>query len=1188
MAAPARRWPLALLALLVLTGLAALVAYLVKWRDRKPAVDAAAVLAAHSRGIGLMEQFKPQEAAQAFEEVVRLDPDWTVGRVNLGIALLNTAKDPANPNLDRAIALFDEVLKREPDNRHALYCLGVIAMYRSELEKAHSYFAAVNRLDPSDAFTWYQLAQTTPDGTDSQTARDALAKALSLDPYLNSARYKLAFHPLTPNDERAQLIEAYKALKDSGWEPETRDYRYTEMGPYYEVIGKPDAALGGQPVGPVPLFTADDGFQVSLAAGARWASAKDFGSDPLGEMRRAVRQRFGGAVVLLDYDGDGRIDLFLPAAVTENGRVRDLLLRNEGGGKFTDATAAAGLAGDRPSLGASAADYDNDGRTDLLISTATGPKLFRNAGAGRFEDVTAGAKLDSVTDVCLSATWVDLDQDGDLDLVLARYAATPADALERLRGRAAAARGGVAVFLNAGVAPATPKDKPLAGLSTAFRRADDPPALLPAGAVVQVLCGDLDHDQDMDLLVLADGATAAPILNDRLLRFSTGPAVAPEASAWNGAVALDVRNQGRSDLLLLRNGQPPLLLHPPGAVASGQGWTAGATNSPPLRQAHAVDVDLDGWTDVAGLSEDGRPVLLHNDGSGRLVAEPDAFGPAGSQPTDLLAVAVADLDRSCRNDLLVWSEAQGLRRWRSSDNGHKAVYLLLNGRVSSADSRRTNTDGIGTRVTAQAGPVVAAAEVATRTAGLGQSQIPLQLGIGSADRAAVVRLRWPDGVPQAELDIPACQVSTITETYRKDISCPVLFTWDGQKYAYVTDCLGAGSMGELAADGKTRPPRPDESVLIEPGRLVPRDGLFDLKLAEPMDEILYLDGLQLVAVDHPADWLVVPDERFVLTGPPPSQELVAFRERVSPVRATDHRGRDVTERLRHRDGRYVDDFELRSWLGFAEEHWVELDFGDAWSRLARQGGRLFLVLSGGTDYAYPESLFAAEQAGVAAVLPMLERLGPDGRWEPWGDLGFPAGLPRTMTREITGLPPGRIRLRTNQRVYWDQALLARLEEVIGATPGGQARIRELHLKDATLAAAGFQREVRRPGSPFVEYDDGRRERVEVTRWQGRLTGFGRVTELLRQADDRFVVCGPGEEVTARFDARGLPATPDGWARSFVLRLSGYCKDSAPFTATAGRVGPLPFRAMPNYPYPAGLPHPAPDQSRWHTRPADSR
>jgi len=74
-----------------------------------------------------------------------------------------------------------------------------------------------------------------------------------------------------------------------------------------------------------------------------------------------------------------------------------------------------------------------------------------------------------------------------------------------------------------------------------------------------------------------------------------------------------------------------------------------------------------------------------------------------------------------------------------------------------------------------------------------------------------------------------------------------------------------------------------------------------------------------------------------------------------------------------------------------------------------------------------------------------------------------------------------------------------------------------------------------------------------------------VTELLRDRDDRFVIFGPGDEVTVRFDARTLPALPAGWKRSFVLRTWGYCKDCSPFTTTGDTIEPLPFQAMRNYP-----------------------
>src|SRR5262249_38839745 len=139
------------------------------------------------------------------------------------------------------------------------------------------------------------------------------------------------------------------------------------------------------------------------------------------------------------------------------------------------------------------------------------------------------------------------------------------------------------------------------------------------------------------------------------------------------------------------------------------------------------------------------------------------------------------------------------------------------------------------------------------------------------------------------------------------------------------------------------------------------------------------------------------------------------------------RGQDVTKTLAKWDRDTVNDFAHRSWLGFAEEHWVALDFGD---RLAKFGpsDKLILCLAGWTDYPYPESIWAATQAGVPLISPTLERLDENGHWQPLiADVGFPAGLPRMMTVDVTGKLAGPgcvIRLRTNMEVYWDQIFVA--------------------------------------------------------------------------------------------------------------------------------------------------------------------
>src|SRR5262249_35075810 len=237
--------------------------------------------------------------------------------------------------------------------------------------------------------------------------------------------------------------------------------------------------------------------------------------------------------------------------------------------------------------------------------------------------------------------------------------------------------------------------------------------------------------------------------------------------------------------------------------------------------------------------------------------------------------------------VLLWSEKGGLELRRNLGNGHRGVQLELSGRRDKGTDLRTNADGIGAWAMVPAIPAWSGIENTTLSAGLGQPRLPLLFGVGKATKADAVRVRWPDGIPQAELDIPTCEIVRITELNRKGTSCPVLLAWDGERFRFVTDFLGAGSMGEVGPDGSVRPPRPEESVKIEPGQLVPRDGQYLLKVAEPMDEVLYLDRLRLDVIDHPGGTHVWPDERFVTDGPQPGQELLVFRDRFFPKAARD-------------------------------------------------------------------------------------------------------------------------------------------------------------------------------------------------------------------------------------------------------------------------------------------------------------
>ncbi|MBN9522821.1 VCBS repeat-containing protein [bacterium] len=1128
-----RRWPLVVLTLFVVAGAGAFAAY---WFWPRPGDPMTAALAANTRGVGWMEHFEFAKAEAEFAESARLAPAWTPARVNLAISLFNQDQTQNPGKLDRARAIFNEILTADPRNTYAHYCLGVIDSERGALADSHKHFLAVKESDPADAHTWYRLGMTHPDGTRSDGAKACFEEALKRNPYLNAARYNLSQILFATDVPAAEKLAAENTkLREATWEAEVAT-KYSVMGKYADVIGRDPAVTPPQPIGPVPMFAGPPAFSVAFLPGHSWAAAP--GGDPR-------------PMTLFDFNRDGRPDVFLTRAVSDGKGVKNALLRNDANGTYTQVPlppTAADQGG--PAV---AGDFDNDGHPDLLL---VGPKqlfLLRSTGTGGFEDVTDVAGLGKLDGTFTAARWLDIDQDSDLDIVVAQGAA------------------GLVVFENVGEAqPGQP------ALTAKFRRLATGFPNTPASAFVTT---DIDRDGDIDLLLLADGAAPTPVLNDRLMRFHAGPPLPGVAAAkWVGGVTLDANRDERSDLFLLRAGEPPVFLLSKGET----GFTPGATNSPPLAHAVAVDLDLDGWPDVVGLDAAGKPVFLHNTGDGKLAVVPDAFGAADQLPAASHALAVADLDGDGNLDLLL-AGTDGLRVRRGLGNGNRGVFVSPTGRRDKGDDRRTNADGIGCWLAAQTGGHFTCADRLAAESGAGQSLLPTVLGLGRNERADALRVRWPDAVVQAEIGVAAAPYR-LEETNRKGTSCPVLMTWDGERYVFVTDFLGGGALGESGPDGSIRPPRPEESVKIEAHQLRPRDGQYVLKIAEPMDEVLYLDRLRLDVVEHPKGVVVYPDERFVLAPPFPSQDLLAFQERYALKAATDERGRDVLPLLRGRDLRAVNTFATRSWLGYAADHTLTLDFGAV---PAAPGRRWCLVLAGWTEYPYPESMYAATRAGVALQPPVLERLAADGKtWEPVCDLGFPAGLTRVMTRELPGFTPSEktvLRVRTNMQVYWDHVFLAPAEE-LAAT----AYVTPLEPTRASLAARGFMREVTPyPGGP-IGYDDERTEPVAVTRWTGNLTRLGDVTELLTAADDRFVLCGPGDEITVRFDATRLPAPPDGRERSFVLRTWGYCKDTSTTTVSGGRVGPLPFRAMPNYPDFGGATPPATDAARWHTRPAGGR
>jgi hypothetical protein len=318
-----------------------------------------------------------------------------------------------------------------------------------------------------------------------------------------------------------------------------------------------------------------------------------------------------------------------------------------------------------------------------------------------------------------------------------------------------------------------------------------------------------------------------------------------------------------------------------------------------------------------------------------------------------------------------------------------------------------------------------------------------------------------------------------------------------------------------------------------------------------MEEAAYLDAARLTLYDLPPGWRMVLDERMSILGPEPSGRPRFYRAEMLPARAANGQG-DVTARVTRADLKAAPVGRLdHRFIGRLEqEHRLLLEFPRP---LDAAAGEPMLVIDGWVEYPYSQTLFAAWQAGAHYRAPSLDYQGADGRWHTLLEqFGYPAGMPRRMSVPLAGLPPGvtRLRLRTNQEIYWDRIAVAYAE-----TPPELKR-RSLPLRAARVRAGGFP--LRTTGEQRLpHYDYGRRLPLWDTRHQaGFYTEFGAAQALVAELDDALAIFGPGEEIHLEFDAPGSPP-PAGWSRTLVFESNGWAKDMDLFTKDGDTLGPLP-------------------------------
>jgi tetratricopeptide (TPR) repeat protein len=945
----------------------------------------------------------------------------------------------------------------------------------------------------------------------------------------------------------SQYNEAVVQLEGMARRVPDEPVTHYNLGTLYKLTGKPEPSLrefeAAARLGP---DLAGPHFQLYNAyrqAGRAADAAREL------EAFKAIKARQEGAAVPEDLEWSWYSEVLDDIGPrTERGAAAKTPAEPPPELKLEPTELARGL--DPATAGLAVLDADGDGVPDLLAWSKQGILLFR--GGSVKVEATGPQELRDLRDI-VAVVPGDFDNDGLPDLCILN----PAPSLWRNAG------GG---------------------------RFEKVAATLPPGPFAAAVWVDFDHDYDIDLVLL--GEHSALLRNQGAAGWSDETARFPftRGKAVAGAVLDAVSDTQGRDLVVAYSDHHGVIYRD----RLGGRYEAGDLPglAPGARFLTAWDTDQDGWTDLAaalpggGAAAPGIAILGNRrNPKGSLEAQTrvDAPGP----------LAFADLENRGMSDLVTGrgiyrDPASPVRRTVSTLGAFAAIATADfdgDGRVDlaavGADGvlrRLRNATGTGNRWLSVALEGVKnlklapGAVVEVKAGSSFQKKayagIPLVFGLGERQTVDTLRITWPNGLIQNETK-QAAGAHRVKEAPRLSGSCPMIFTWDGKGFRFITDVLGVAPLGASSGDGNYFPVDHDEYIQIPGEALALRDGKYEVRITEELREVSYLDAVHLLAIDHPVDAEIFTNDKF--KSPPfPEYRLFGVRRRIYPVAARDSEGRDVLPRLLARDNSYPDGFRHNS-AGVAELHTLDLDFSGA-----ARDGRAVLILSGWVDWADGSTfLGAAQESKDGLVFPYLQVKDAAGQWRTViEDMGMPSGKPKTIAVDLTGkfLSASReVRIVTSLCVYWDEIFLA---EQAGPPKVVQT---ELAPAAAALRYRGFSRPVIDPQRRQPEqFDYASWMPVTVsgmTTWNptpGLYTRYGDVRPLLAGVDDLLVVMGSGDEVRLTFGAAALPPLPPadtGWRRDFLLLVDGWAKDADANTAFSQTVEPLPFHGMSRYPYP---------------------
>ena len=716
------------------------------------------------------------------------------------------------------------------------------------------------------------------------------------------------------------------------------------------------------------------------------------------------------------------------------------------------------------------------------------------------------------------------------------------------------------------------------------------------------------------------------------------------ATAYSGVWGSDVEMDGDVDLVLGRSNGPPLLLRnngdgsfaarePFGSVDGLTGfvwadWDADGDPDATMLDRHgqlihaineragdfalgrqqavngialtAGDLDRDGHLERVVLDRDGNVIAVSQDetrnlirgcspleGATLLIADLDNNGAldvicgkraylaseTGFHALDLKgrATAVADLTGDGRLDLLAVSDAgEALQLLNRGTLAYHWQAIRPMGGKAIGDGR-INALGLG-------------AEVELRSGARYQKQVVtspvLHFGLGTYTGTDMVRIVWPNGMPQVEFDLKANR--EVRAVQRLKGSCPWVFAHNGSEMAFVTDFLWRSPLGmRINAQAVAGTAQTEDWVKLTGDQLVAQNGVYDIRITAELWETHFFDWVSLIAVDHPTGTAVFVDERFARSASP--LDVCATTQPRAFASVTDDRGRDISDKVRVRDEQYAAPFDRGKYQGLTREHYVEVTVGDH----APQKGRLYLIAQGWIRPTDSSINVAIGQGNHPPPRGISLHVFDGTSWRvAHSDLGFPAGKRKTMRIDLSGVfpphGPRKFRLQTNLEIYWDRlAWAVPLDDSV-------MTVRAVPLQSAMLRYRGFSQvtaaNARSPEVPHYHALVGTSQL-----WRdlvGYYTRYGDIAPLLSQVDDRYAIVNAGDEILLRFAA--LPAS--NGKRDFVLQGDGWVKDGDYNTAFSTTVLPLPAHGVLNYDQPPKSLEDDPvfqkhakDWQRFHTR-----